>query len=93
MTSCLLGAFHIGIKLDFQAMIKSAASTASLRSEIRESRSEKNLCTLLRSKPQNDPINISHASKRPPDAWSRTLEKNQKIDEKAKLSSRDQVGC
>ena len=46
-----IGAFYIGIKLNFQAVIKSAASAASLRSEIEESGSEKKLCTLLRSKP------------------------------------------
>ena len=57
-------------KLNFQAVIKSAASAASPRSEIGESGSEKELCTLLRSNPQNDPTNISHAPKRPETAYS-----------------------
>ena len=55
--------------LAHQAVIKSAASAASLRSEIGGSGSEKKLCTLPRSKPQNDPINISHAPKRPGTAY------------------------
>ena len=41
-----------------------------LRSEIGESGSEKELFTLLRSKPQNDPLNISLAPKRPETAYS-----------------------
>ena len=36
-----------------------------MRSEIGESGSEKKLCTLLKSKSQNDPINIFHAPKSP----------------------------
>ena len=51
-----------------------------VRSEIGGSGSEKKLCTLLGPKPQNDPINISHAAKRPPDARTRTPEKIKKID-------------
>ena len=37
-------------KLRFQAVIKSAASAASLRTKIGESGSEKKMCTFLRSK-------------------------------------------
>ena len=46
-----LGTFYIRIQLNFQAVIKSAASAASLRSEIGGSGPEKKLCTLPRSKP------------------------------------------
>ena len=41
-----------------------------MRSEIGEWGSEKNLCMLPRSKPQNDPINISHAPKWPETVYS-----------------------